>query len=140
MKKIMTMVALAVLMVVTLTACGTSKPPKAEQIKADLIANQANIFNINYTEMSLGVKNVEITKRQTEDIYDEVYVSAQMTDDYYTVNADYVVYYEYFDEGGWCLSGIQLLSYESYAEKFPLTTEQLETIFSSYYSNCKIIE
>ncbi len=98
------MVLIAMLFV--LTACGKSAPSE-KQIAKDLPEEARTIYididDNGEESFVLDVQNIEIEKRQTNEKDDTVYCTITMENDEYRYVGDYILYYNYYDKGGWIL-------------------------------------
>lgn len=113
--------------------CGTPKVPDIDQMSKDLVAINAANFDIRYqydssvkTE-SFDVSSIELVKRKTDDEsgVDTAYISAILDNEYYTVNADYTLTYNLYDEGGWILDEYEVTDYSIDAKANPLPVEEI---------------
>lgn len=96
---------LAVLGLLWLTACGSSVPSK-KQMAEDLSEDVRTIYiydNYEETPLVLDVTDITIEKRQTNEKDDTVYCTVTMENENYRYIADYILFYNYYDEGGWIL-------------------------------------
>ncbi len=109
-----------------------------KKIKSDLISAGGNIFNINFEPISLEFSTAEILRRKSDSEYDEVYISANLQNDYYSVNAEYTLYYSYYDVGGWILDDYILTYYKSYATANPISNTTFEQIILNDFDTCTI--
>ena len=87
---------------VMLVGCGKVKPVSMEQLEAD-IPQEVKELIIERTYYDLEVDSMEVVKRSTEDIYDEVHCDLVMSSEEYQVSCRYVAEYKYYDQGGWSL-------------------------------------
>lgn len=90
-----------------LSGCGDSIVSE-NQMKDDIENyGEANVVYIDYGSSSdsyyLDVTDLEVNKRQTNEKDDTVYCTVMMEDENYRYTADYTLYYNYYDEGGWIL-------------------------------------
>lgn len=107
MKKQLLAVCLLLVGVLCLSGCGSSNVSE-KQIEEDLAAEvDVTLIGIDYgsyfEERDLEVKDVVINKRQTNEKDDTVYCTVTMEDDWYQCSAEYVLIYNYYDQGGWIL-------------------------------------
>ena len=58
----------------------------------------------------------------------------------YKVDTAYILYYTYYDEGGWCLDGSEMTDYYSTATKSIMTDEEFISYASNYFSSCELKE
>lgn len=136
------LLAMVLLLAVVLTAfagCGAPKVPNKKQIKQDIALNGLNCFELDYQEEILKVDSVEITKRKSDDYYDEVYVSAVLEHDYYTVEAEYVLYYSLYDVGGWVLDYGELTTGFLTVKKSPYVEDVFLDMLKESLTDVKII-
>lgn len=111
-----------------------------EKIKSDLTVAGANIFTINFEPTPLKFAAAEITRRRCDSIYDEVYITADLQNDYYFVQAEYTLYYGYYDVGGWILEDYELTSYHSYATANPVSNAAFEQTMLNHFDTCTIAD
>lgn len=123
-------------MVFFLTACGKPAPDEA-QIKEDL-PKEARVIYIDSgygsEEIVLDVTEINILKRQTNDKDDTVYCTIVMANDDYRYSANWVLTYNYYDQGGWILDDWYTEEETNPAEIIPLTGVP-ETTADSMMSN-----
>lgn len=92
---------------------GSPSVPDKEQMTADILSAGANIFFLNNQDESLNINALDLLRRKTDSDYDEAHVSVALANDRYTVDAEYTLYYSYYDVGGWVLDTYTLDSHQS---------------------------
>lgn len=107
MKKRLLTICLLLAGMLCISGCGSSNLSE-NQIKEDLTAQgDIALIDIGYgsyfEERDLQITDVVINKRQTNEKDDTVYCTVTMEDDWYRCSADYVLYYNFYDQGGWIL-------------------------------------
>ena len=86
-----------------LTGCSEKiKQVSMEQLEAD-IPTEVMELKIDSGFIPLEVETLEVVKRSTEDIYDEIHCDLVMNSTEYEVCCRYVCEYKYYDQGGWAL-------------------------------------
>lgn len=116
MKKcLLTMIVLLVLLL-----CGCQPKTKSEnEIKAD-ISEEMRTINIGFDweyityneSFVLEIEEFEIEKRQTNKKDDTIYCNITMQNENFKSYVEYVLYYNYYDEGGWILDDYDTLEQE----------------------------
>lgn len=99
---------------VILTGCG-KKAPSEEKIKEDIPENLRSVFVRNtdyeYDEYYvLDIDNITVNKRQTNEKDDTVYCTIETSNKDYELIEDCILYYNYYDEGGWILDDYEIES------------------------------
>lgn len=164
-KTCFSVVFLALFCMLCITACSPSVPSE-KQIAEDLPEDTRTIYINNGLEeesLLLDVTDVSITKRQTNEKDDTVYCTVTMENEDYRYIAEYILYYNYYDQGGWILdncctdpvgtAGMEIipltgLSEETansemdcyYFDSCSLTDQSFENssddYYSEYYTSC----
>lgn len=106
-----------------LTSCSVSKPPKIEKIKEDMVAEEVNIYKIDGENTYFNIVSAEIIKRKTDGNKDRVYLDVVMENDYYKLTGEYLLYYNLYDVGGWCLDNYNIEEQSIEVKKSPLNDE-----------------
>lgn len=122
-------------MMVCLFCLSGCKPSAlSEDEIADSFPENYRYLYIDGEAYLLDVKSIEIEKRKTDEDIDTVYCTIVMEDDNYRTTADYVLYYSYYDKGGWILDGCDTSDY--YTEALcGLSQEKTDMEMSRYYFN-----
>lgn len=114
MKKI-SVIALMICTLFIFAGCGAgNKVPSEKEMKNSLIEQGANIYYLNYENQELEYSDFELTKRKTDEAYDEAYISAVLENDDYIITVEYILYHSYYDVGGWIMD---------YYEAYPISIE-----------------
>ena len=106
---------LTIISVLTLLSlCGCTPEAKTEdEIKSDFTDEMKTLsVDVSWggnSTLPLELESLEIEKRQTNDKDDTVYCDVVMKNDEYDMTASYVLYYNYYDEGGWILDNYEVL-------------------------------
>ena len=116
MKKSLSVFGLAVLLLLSLfvfSSCGESRKVSDKQLVNDLSVNEtiATIFKSELFETEpFEYFSHNITKRQTnpEKKEDIIYCNLTVSNKNFSVNADCVLNYNYYDEGGWILDDVEV--------------------------------
>lgn len=135
------LLAMALLLAVVLTAfagCGAPKVPNKKQIIEDMEANGLNAFYLDEQDTYFEIDDFEIIKRRTEDTFDEVYIAVILEHDYYTIDAEYALYYNLYDVGGWVLDYSELTYGNITVKKSPYE-EMLEEAFDAYTIEDRVV-
>lgn len=136
MKKI-SVIALMICTLFIFAGCGAgNKVPSEKEMKNSLIEQGANIYYLNYENQELEYSDFELTKRKTDEAYDEAYISAVLENDDYIITVKYILYHSYYDVGGWIMD---------YYEAYPISispngvntneaivTEELSNFFNRF--------
>lgn len=91
--------------------------PDEEQMSADILNVGANIFSLNNQDEHLSINTLELLRRKTDSGYDEAHITVTFENERYTVDAEYTLYYSFYDVGGWVLDTYTLDSHQSSATK-----------------------
>ena len=110
-----------------------------QQIQNDLIKAEENYFYIDDQSTCLDVVSVEILRRKSDADYDEVHVTANYGNTYYKATADYILYYTYYDVGGWCLDDYELVEYQCVAIANPVSNSDIIAFLQNHFTTCEII-
>ena len=140
MKKIMLTLVSVVILSLFLSSCGGPARPDESQIKADLMTQNANYFNIAKENTCLDIETIEIIRRKSDDQYDEVYVSALLRNEHYVVETGYVLFYSLYDVGGWCLDSYGTEDFYVTGIKAPITEDEFRAKLLKTFSNCEILD
>lgn len=117
---------------------GTSKIPTEKDISEDLIENEINCFELNYSVENLKIDSLKIDKRKTDNATDVVYISTVFKNTYYKVEADLILYYSFYTEGGWLLDDYEIIDYQSFANCPYYTDKEFSNIINTNFENGKI--
>jgi len=133
MKKVI-LFLLSILCVLSVSGCG-KKPLDEDEIVQSFTEDMKSI-EINelgeHLFYDLDVNSVEVTQRQTEDRYDTVYCSVSMGNEKYEYYVDYILYYGFYDEGGWILDDYEV-NYNEITPVQGLSDEVAEAYLQDYY-------
>lgn len=110
------------------------------KIKADLISNKANVFELNYQSERLDINSINLTKRKIENDTDTVYVSVEFGNDAYGVSTEMILYYFFYDVGGWILEHYDIMEYNSFAKKPYYTNETLSAYLNQSFNSSKVAQ
>ena len=121
------------------TSSATDVPPPTEdQIAQDLIACNENQISLNGQIETLDIKGVKILKRKTTSNYDEVWVDVRYENETYRVFTEYMLYYSYYDVGGWILDSGEETYYASMALRSTLDESVVQDACSAHFSTFEI--
>ena len=112
--------------------------PDENVMTTDLIEQGANCFFLNYCDEYLNINSLEIVKRKTEDDYDTATVTATLENENYKVDAEYTLYYSFYDVGGWVLDDYIVDNFASEAKTPYVTDEEFLVAMGSHFSDCSI--
>jgi len=84
-----------------LSGCGNTNLNEDDMIAG--FPEEAKVIYVDQNPIELDVENLRIEKRKNDEEFDTVYCSVIMSNENYSVDADYILYYSYYDEGGWIL-------------------------------------
>lgn len=118
----------------------TDSIPNEEQMSSDLLNSGANIFSLNNQDEYLDIEQLEVLRRKTNSDYDEVYVSVSLSNEQYVVEAEYTLYYSYYDVGGWVLDTYSLTSHQSGVTGPLLDDAALINYCSQFFSSAEIVD
>lgn len=110
------------------------------KIQHDLTTEQGHIFYLNNQATPLIFESINIQRRKTNGDYDEIHIAAVLSDIYYTVNTEYILYYSYYTVGGWCLDRYETKSYESKATASPVTDDAMVTYLLNHFSSAQVTD
>lgn len=148
MKMRVLFVIASVVLTISLVGCSNSSdlqeaslddPPDEPQIAKDLVAQGINVYMLNLNDEYLDVSNVEILRRKTNISDDEVYISVQFENEIYCVDAEYTLFYSYYDVGGWHLDDYAMTFYQSSAKKSPYDEDTFISFACQSFSDCTIL-
>lgn len=137
-KKIARVLILLGGMTLALTACQDSVP-KEGQIKEDIPEDMRVIYvdsGFGEETITLDVTEVNILKRQTNEKDDTVYCTVSMENADYKYTANWVLTYNYYDQGGWILDDWYADEESNTPEIIPLSgisTEIAEAEMNNFY-------
>lgn len=137
-QKTLEMLACLVGMIFVLAACGNAAPDEG-QIKKDMPEEARMIYvdsGYGEDEIVLDVTGVNILKRQTNDKDDTVYCTISMENEDYRYVANWVLTYNYYDQGGWILDSWLIDEESTPAEIIPLNgipQEKADAEMNNYF-------
>lgn len=120
----------------------STSPDYADESKIcdDLLATNANVFVINNQYTYLGIDSIEILRRKSTSDYDEIHIAVEYCDSFYVVSTEYILYYSYYNIGGWCLDSYQITTYNCKATDCPVTDSDFISFMKNHFSSCIITE
>lgn len=132
------------LLTLFLTGCSDpgKKPANEEKITTDILENGGNCFWLNGQIEDLEIKSLELTRHKTDEDAgtDEAYVSASLENEYYTVDVEYLLYYSFYDVGGWVLDTYSVEDYQAIPTQPYIDEDSFIDYCSNYFNNIEIID
>lgn len=123
-------ILIMLLSIFCITGCGKATLKENEMIET--LPNELKLAFVDDIPYTLDVKEFEITKKKTSEDYDVVYCTVLAKNDTYQVTRNVVLYYTFYDKGGWILDDYQIESARTEAiSGFPQKFADLE--MDNYY-------
>lgn len=119
------------------TTAGNSEYVDDATIEADLYEMEANSLYLTEELVYFNFDSWEITERNSNEEYDEIYISAKLSNSYYTVNVDYILCYLY-EDGDWTLDYFNIIEYQTYAIANPASDDNVIAFLENHFSSCSI--
>lgn len=108
------------------------------RIEEDLLSEGLNTLFVNYEEIELDVESLEIIRaRETED-GTEIHIAVTFSNEYYVTKLGYILFYSYYDVGGWYLDDYSLTDYSSYAVKNPVSDNDFYDMMMYHFDSYSI--
>lgn len=153
----------SIILCLLLSSCGIPNPPGEKNIAENLPRELTTVIinnpfdETNADVYELEVSRVTIMKRQTNEKEDKVYCLVVMGNEYYEFSKYVILYYNYYDKGGWILdnweydnehdTGYQVLSNpfaeDSVANMLQAsdlydTVEVVDCVFHGYFGDSSV--
>lgn len=103
-----------------------------QEVKTIFVYEYSDRFSVGAKEFVLEIEDIEIEKRNTDEEYDTIYCTLHMNNDYYAAVSEVVLYYTYYEVGGWILDGSELIN-ENIESLIGIEQDAIETEIASYY-------
>lgn len=116
----------------------SSNVPDTKQMANDIVARGANCLYLNNQTEYLNVTELELLRRKTDADYDEAHVSVVLENEYYTTYAEMILYYEFYDIGGWVLEYYEMQNHVSSAKKSVVCEADVINYYGPYFDSFAI--